>query len=263
MSTERKNGSDRADRKSMRLYILDNGHLECDANLVVAATVVGTKQDKTPSVKWIKIPTYAVLIDHPGKRILYDLGTHPDRIYPDFLGNLFPYYFEENQRFDNQLALAGFIPQDISTVILSHLHFDHCGNLDLFQHADFYFHPSELFEMESNPYISIEKKHFIDKDTEIVPGVEVITLPGHTAGVLGLIVHLKDEGTLIFTADASYCRDNYGPPARPSGTVYDTLSYYKSIEKLRGLEKAYGAKIMYGHDMELFHAMKKAPEYYT
>jgi len=55
---------------------------------------------------------------------------------------------------------------------------------------------------------------------------------------------------------------NYGPPARPSGTVYDTLSYYKSNEKLHGLEKAYGAKIIYGHDMDLFQTLKKAPEYY-
>ena len=262
MSTEQKKGAQNTVRDDIKLYILDNGRLECDANLVVAGTVVGTKEDNTPTIKWIKIPTYAVLIDHPEKKILYDLGTHPDRIYPDIVKSLFPYSFEEDQRFENQLALTGFEPKDISTVILSHLHFDHCGNIDLFQHADFYFHPSELPEMEANPFITIEKKHFIDQDTEIVPGLEVITLAGHTPGVLGLIVHLKEEGTLIFTADASYCRDNYGLPARPSGTVYDTISYYKSIEKLRGLEKAYGAKIIYGHDMNLFRTLKKAPEYY-
>ena len=262
MSIEQKDGSKNVSREDIRVYILDNGRLECDANLVVTGTVVGTKEDKTPTIKWIKIPTYAVLIDHPKKKILYDLGTHPDRIYPELLLSLFPYHFEEDQRFENQLALAGFEPEDISTVILSHLHFDHCGNLDLFKHADFYFHSSELAELEANPHISIENKHFIDQDTEILPGLEVITLPGHTAGVLGLIVHLREKGTLIFTADASYCQANYGPPARPSGNVYDTLSYYKSIEKIHGLEKAYGAKIIYGHDMDLFQTLKKAPEYY-
>jgi hypothetical protein len=33
-------------------------------------------------------------------------------------------------------------------------------------------------------------------------------------------------------------------------------------EKLHGLEKANGAKIIYGHDMDLFQTLKKAPEYY-
>ena len=136
MSAEKKKGAQNAIRDGIRLYILDNGRLECDANLVVAGTVVGTKEDNTPSIKWIRIPTYGVLIEHPEKNILYDLGTHPDRIYPDVVKSLFPYSFEEDQRFEKQLALAGFEPKDISTVILSHLHFDHCGNIDLFQHAD-------------------------------------------------------------------------------------------------------------------------------
>lgn len=243
----------------IRVYILDNGHLECDANMVVANTVVGTKNMKNPTTKWIKIPVYAVLIDHPERKMLFDLGVHPDNIYPDIVLDLFPYYFQENQRFENQLALTGCKPEDISTVVLSHLHFDHCGNLNLFDHADIYFHPSEL---EGNPDISIKKPHFVENDREILPGVEVITLPGHTAGVLGMVVHLKEEGTLIFTSDSIYAPGNYGPPARPTGTVYDTLSYYKSIEKVRRLAEKYGARIMYSHDMDFFETMKKAPEYY-
>lgn len=253
--------SQRATGDDIKVYILDNGYLECDANWIVAGTVVGTKKMKNPRTKWIKVPTYAVLIDHPEAKILFDLGTHPEAnsIYSKDVANLFPYYYEENQRFENQLALAGVKPKDISAIVLSHLHFDHCGNLYLFDHADIYLHPSEL---EANPNISIKKSHLVKQDFAILPGVEVITLPGHSGGLLGIVVHLEDEGTLIFPSDAIYTSTNYGPPVKASSIVYDSLSYYKSIEKVRGLEKKYKAKVMFAHDMEFFKTMKKAPKYY-
>jgi glyoxylase-like metal-dependent hydrolase (beta-lactamase superfamily II) len=247
----------------MRVYILDIGHMECDANLVVAGTVVGNRATPNPVLQWTKIPTYAVLIDHPERTVLFDLGVHPDHIHPPEVRDVFPYYCREEQRIEKQLALAGFEPKDVDTVILSHLHFDHCGSLPLFEHADIYFNPAEL---RANPHIppalSIKKAHFIEKDGEILRGVDAITLPGHSAGLLGIVVHLKEEGALIFTSDALYSRRNYGPPARPSGTVYDTLSYYESIEKVRRLETFCSARIMFSHDIEFFETMKKAPEYY-
>jgi metallophosphoesterase superfamily enzyme len=62
---------------------------------------------------------------------------------------------------------------------------------------------------------------------------------------------------LIFPADAVYTRTNYGPPPRASGIVYDSLSYFKSIEKIRNLEKIHKAKVMFSHDMPFFEKMKK------
>ena len=249
--------------RDMRVFILDTGHLECDANLVAAGTVVGTKQMRNPAIKWIKIPTYAVFIDHPERKIIFDLGVRPGYVYPEICLDLFPHYYGDGQVLEHQLSLAGYKPTDITDVILSHLHWDHCGNLNLFDHADIYFNPSEL---KSNPNIppdiSIKKPHLIEEDLEFLSGIQVITLPGHTVGVLGIVVHLKKDGTLIFPSDAIYARDNYGPPARLGGTVYDSLSYFESIEKVRILEEKYGAIVMYSHDMEFFETMKKPPEYY-
>jgi glyoxylase-like metal-dependent hydrolase (beta-lactamase superfamily II) len=237
--------------------------MECDANNVVAGTVVGTKSMPTPVTKWIKIPSYAVLIEHPERRILFDLGVNPATIHPPEVLDLFPYYCNENQRIENQLALVGLRPEDVSTVVLSHLHFDHCGNIHLFDHADIYFNPLELTANPNiPPSVSIKKPHSVEADMEIVPGVQVITLRGHTAGLIGLVVRLKDDGTLVFTSDAIYAMGNYGPPARPSGAVYDSLAYYESIEKVRRLEATDRAKVMFSHDMEFFETMKKAPDYY-
>jgi hypothetical protein len=50
---------------AIKVYILDNGWLECDANWMVAMSVVGTQGNPHPQARWIKISVYAVLIDHP------------------------------------------------------------------------------------------------------------------------------------------------------------------------------------------------------
>ncbi len=266
----------------MKVYVLDNGWLECDANWMVSFSSLATLQDHECKHKWIKIPVYAVLIDHPEGKILYDLGCHPDAMkgyWPEGLLSAFPYYYNENQSFVNQLALTGTKPEDIKTVVLSHMHLDHAGNLHLFEHANVYVHRKDfeygqtLVHLSPDPAkhgayvkadleVPVKQFHLVEKDFELVPGVEIITVPGHTPGLLGVMVHLEEEGTLIFPQDAVYTRENYGPPAKASGIMYDNLAFFESIEKIRNYEKKYNAKIMFSHDMEFFQNMKRAPQYY-
>lgn len=108
----------------------------------------------------------------------------------------------------------------------------------------------------------VKHYHLIDEDRELFPGIEFISLPGHTSGSSGLIIHLEKEGTLLFPMDAIYNKTVFGPPARASGLVYDSIAFFKSIERVRSLEKKYQGYIMFSHDMEEFEKMKKAPEYY-
>lgn len=266
----------------MKVYVLDNGWLECDANWMVAFSSLATLQNQECMHKWIKIPVYAVLIDHPEGKILYDLGCHPDAMkgyWPEGLLSAFPYFYHENQDFVKQLALTGTKPEDIKTVVLSHMHLDHAGNLHLFEHADVYVHRKDfeygqtLVHLSPDPAkhgayvkadmeVHVKQFHLVEEDFELLPGIEIISVPGHTPGLLGVIVHLQEEGTLIFPQDAVYTRANYGPPAKASGIMYDNVAFFESIEKIRTYEKKYNAKIMFSHDMEFFNAMKKAPEYY-
>ena len=266
----------------MKAYVLNNGWLECDPNWMVSFSTLATLQNKDINHKWIKIPVYAVLVDHPSGKILYDLGCHPDAMkgyWPDGLLSVFPYYYNPGQTLEEQLALTGTKPEDIKTVVLSHMHLDHAGNMHLFKHADIYVHRKDfeygqtLVHLSPDPAnhgayvkadleVPVKQFHLVDKDFELVPGVELITLPGHTPGLLGMIVHLEKEGTFIFPQDALYTRENYGPPAKASGIMYDSLAFFESVEKVRDYAKKYNAKVMFSHDMEYFLSMKKAPEFY-
>ena len=102
----------------------------------------------------------------------------------------------------------------------------------------------------------------VEEDFEIAKGVEIVNLPGHTPGLLGVVVHLENEGTLIFPQDCVYSSEIYGPPAKASGLLYDSLSFFKSIEKVRDLEKKYNGKVFFAHDEEFFKTIKLAPKYY-
>jgi len=266
----------------LKLYILDNGRLEGDANWIVAMSVKGTLDDKTPRIKWIRIPVYSVLIDHPEGKILYDTGCHPEAMagyWPPGLRSIYPYYHHENQLLPKQLGLANTSPEEIKTVILSHLHLDHAGNAHLFRHAEVYVHRKDyaygkaLINSSQDPknhgaYIKADleipedKIHFVDNGFELRKNIEIITLPGHTPGILGLVIHLEHDGTLIFPMDAVYTEDNYGPPVKMPGIVYDSLSFVDSIDKVRSLQRKYNAKVMYSHDMPFFRTLKLAPKYY-
>ena len=175
----------------------------------------------------------------------------------------------------NQLALLNLRPEDISQLILSHVHGDHAGNVDLFPDAEIV-----ISEEEYNACIlksrqpgaesfirnvaerPAEKIRVIRQDVQLFPGIELVRLPGHSYCVLGLITHLAQSGTMIFTSDAVYTSKNWGPPARMPSLIHHIEQFYQSVEKLRVLKDRLSATVIFGHDKEQFLALKKAPEYY-
>jgi N-acyl homoserine lactone hydrolase len=267
-----------------RFYILDNGYCELDKSQMVGNSTIGTIDDKNPPAKWIRIPVYCVLIDNPEMGwILFDTGCHPDgmngRWNPSSC-KVAPYYHTEEQLLVNQLKKLGLRPSDIPTVILSHMHCDHAGGLFLFRDtADVYVNADDLMRAlllvhsSQDPDASgatckadvtepVKKYHFLrNKDIEFAPGVELLYTPGHTAGLMSLVVHLEKE-TYIFPVDSLNTAENYGPPARLSGVTQDSKSCLESIEKIRELERKYKARVIFSHDIEQFKTLRKAPDFY-
>lgn len=264
----------------MRVYVLYLGEMYSDPSNISGGDAKSNIR-KSPREKLSRNPCSAVLIDHPEAGwILYDTGMpdEPEKVWPQEIASQLIIEKPVGSRMAEQLALVGIVPSDIRHVITSHMHMDHIGNECLFARtADFYVGKAEaehayrtvLQDPDINAhgwYIKDEvlqtrkKVTYIDRDTELFPGIEVITLPGHSPCVLGLVVHLEDE-VLIFTADAVYERRNYG--GMVPGVIWNEGAFRQSLAKIHKVQMRYGAKVFFGHDAEQFYQdVKKAPDYY-
>ena len=101
------------------------------------------------------------------------------------------------------LVQIGVPPKDVKDVILTHLHYDHCGNLDLFPQARFFLQDREmtfatgrnmLYDILRHAYtvshvqaligaVYDKRVVFVDQSTEVAPGVTVHHVGGHTDGL--------------------------------------------------------------------------------
>jgi glyoxylase-like metal-dependent hydrolase (beta-lactamase superfamily II) len=72
-------------------------------------------------------------------------------------------------------------------------------------------------------------------------------------------VDLPDSGTMLFTSDAIYMGDSYGPPSTPAAIVNDLSAWYSSVEKIRGIAEKTDATVVFGHDAEQLRSLRLAP----
>jgi glyoxylase-like metal-dependent hydrolase (beta-lactamase superfamily II) len=268
----------------MKLYLLDLGYMELDMNFVVANTTFATADNLNVTSKWGRIPMVsALIITDDGKKIIYDCGSNYDGMngyWRELTVKMSPFYYKPEQKLNYQLGLCGVKASEIDTLIISHMHLDHIGNIELFKDAQVIVDRKEFahalsmvhasmnvneqgFYVKQEVTAEVRKYTLVDGDTYICEGLEVISLPGHSAGVLGLKVYLPNTGLVIMSQDACYTAANYGPPSVVSGVAYDTKAYFESLEKLRQIsarEKA--SMIVFGHDINQFNSLKRAPEYY-
>jgi N-acyl homoserine lactone hydrolase len=135
------------------------------------------------------------IIRKGGRRILFDTGSHGDR------GLLL-----------EALKMQGLTTDQIDEVFVSHLHFDHFLNVDLFEKATIWVPKRDLgyvLEKEyltcSDPYVPatmvrcLQDRLFGYEDGQpIVAGLRVMALPGHTPGLCGL---LDEESRTLFAGD--------------------------------------------------------------
>jgi glyoxylase-like metal-dependent hydrolase (beta-lactamase superfamily II) len=111
------------------------------------------------------------------------------------------------------LGKLGLQPSDIDTVVLTHSHWDHILNADVFKNAEFLLHPWEI-EYAKSPHPKdwatpdytwtiLERCRIreIQEGEEVDDGVSVILTPGHTRGSISLVVQQGDS-SLVVCGDA-------------------------------------------------------------
>ena len=111
------------------------------------------------------------------------------------------------------LQSHGLQLSDIDIVVLTHSHWDHAQNVDLFHQAKFFIHPKELDYTRSlrkddlfTPanFLDMMRPYTVEEvvdGMEIEPGVHLIDTPGHTRGHISVIVDTS-EGKVAVTGDA-------------------------------------------------------------
>lgn len=193
--------------------------------------------------KRIWLPMWAFLVQGEGRNILIDTGLDDFIVPEEFTKQtgLTAKYLDE------ALAEIGLSPDDITMVINTHLHDDHCANNPMFEKAKFFVQAREL-EFAKNPHpldhrfepAFFEDCNFelMDGDQEIVPGINVIFTPGHTPGSQSVLVD-TEKGPVVITG---FCcnMENFpsaGPAVTP-GVHTDALAAYDSAQKIKALKAA-------------------------
>ncbi|HUT51162.1 MAG TPA: N-acyl homoserine lactonase family protein [Alphaproteobacteria bacterium] len=220
----------------------------------------------------VPVPSY--LIDHPKGAVLFDTGLHLD-IFTDkagYLGKMAKWLdvtFHPGDELSARLETMDHDAGKIETVIVSHLHFDHCGgnaqapNARIIVQAKEWAAGHEPDFIRTNGYkredydlghdvLQIEGEYDVFGDNSVV----CIPTYGHTPGHQSLLVR-TDAGEVVLAGDACYLRQTLEKMWLPR-QVHDKEAMLASLEILAGL-KARGARIFYGHDPEFWKDVPQAP----
>lgn len=179
------------------------------------------------------------------------------------------------------LAKTGFRPEDVDTLVLTHLHFDHAGNFDAFPNARIFVQRVEYEKwravIAAMPDLSAGKQHWalssmdvealerfgkavdagkvtlLEGDAEVSPGVTCrLAADTHTFGSQWVEVETH-SGPYVIAGDCVYWYGNIErmwPPGYLQGNPWNLMSTYERLRGLVGEERL--ERIIPGHDMQIF-----------
>lgn len=274
--------------QGIKLYVLDNGRMRMDKNLMIAGSNQATLDNPNAPNEMFEFPIYTVFIDHPEAKILFDTGCNPNSMgengrWINQTQKAFPYTADESCYLPNRLDQINVDPSEVDYVVASHLHLDHAGCLEYFTNATVIVHDDELNgtmqtyarNQKAGAYIWADIDAWIKNDLtwktikpyednlEIVKGVKVLNFgSGHAWGMIGLEVETQELGTLILASDAIYTAESMGDILKPPGILYDSIGWARSVEKIKKLAKEKNAQIWFGHDGNQFEGFRKSTDGY-
>ncbi|MGY4826965.1 N-acyl homoserine lactonase family protein [Sphaerotilaceae bacterium SBD11-9] len=125
------------------------------------------------------------------------------------------------------LAALGTAPEQVHEVVLTHLHYDHAGNLGLLPNARFHVQelemqfatgrcmcePAQRHAYAVDDVTELVRQVYADRvvfhrgDSELAPGVQLLLIGGHTQGLQAVRVRTA-RGWVVLASDASHYYEN-------------------------------------------------------
>jgi len=206
----------------MELYPIDAGFFKCDGGGIFGGVpkLLWSRQVEADERNLIKLAMRCLLVVTSDRKVLIETGAGTKLTWKFIENN----GVEETDRLVESIRQAGFQPEDITDVVHTHLHWDHCGggtrydedkNVVLtFPNATYHCARSQwensldanpresdaYFKDDLLPVLDAGKLNLIDSACELFPGFELRIFNGHTPGQLVPVIDYA--GTkLVYVSD--------------------------------------------------------------
>ncbi len=198
------------------------------------------------SGKMIDLPIFAWYIEGGSHKILVDTGANAVhmRKYRNFDA-------QDINTFEDALMRVGLRPEDIDVVIQTHLMLDHCSNTLKCRNASVIVQQKELeFALSPHPILAPTyvrelfmglKFQLVNGWCEIIPGIELIPVPGHSPGCQAVSINTA-KGRAVISGMCTMA-ENFEPPAGvretmpviPPGIHLDAVEAFNSALRIKGM----------------------------
>lgn len=225
-------------------------------------------------------PISSYLLDTDEGLVLIDTGINNDIILDSALRYQYftstgwdppPVVLQEHELV-KQLNSIGVNPPDVKHVILTHMHADHTGSINIFTNATVTVQKDEyIYAMQENPpsawfkidYVSPSIKwNLIDGDCDFMSDIKILRTRGHTPGHQSIKIKLRESGTKIIVGDAGDLSENFEFEIIPGESVDDEAAL-QSIRRLKQIAHHECGELIIGHDPNQIQKLKLSPEWYS
>lgn len=164
------------------------------------------------------------------------------------------------------LKQIGIDPEAVEHAIITHLHYDHCGNFDLLPAARFHVQEAEMHfaagrhmkyryfssGYETEDIVQAVRLNFAGRivqhngEADVLPGIRVVPLPGHSPGEQAVVVNTQ-RGRVVIASDAAHFYENV-LRRKPYPACHHVAQMLESFDLLMELGGDDIARIIPGHD---------------
>ena len=216
----------------------------------------------------------AYLIVHPQGTLMFEAGGVPDGRFTGDGQPVTEGVMSASLPLRPQLEAAGYAPEAIDYLAMSHYHSDHTGNANMFAGATWIVQQAErdaMFADDPQGIIAPDTYGALrdaptrllqDEDLDVFGDGTVVlkSAPGHTPGHQVLFVRLAGRGPVLLAGDLYHY-----PEERSTGRVptfeFDAEQSRATRERIEAFIAAEGAELWIEHDVATHADLPKAPAF--